>query len=627
GANTLGSIVGVVLAALVLMPLLGLKWLLVAGASVDVALGALLLLRGGGRPTVRVALPALAAAAALLVAGTFTRFDQSVLTSGVFRYGSAHAPQMPDVLFYKDGRTATVSVRRIFGSHGLSLATNGKPDASLGPEWFVAPATPGRFTHDASTQILLPLLTLAHVPDARTAAVIGQGSGMSTHTLLGDSALTSVLTIEIEPEMLRASRLFYPANRRAFDDPRSHVAIDDARSLFASRGERFDLILSEPSNPWVAGVSGLFTREFYRHARRFLTRRGVFGQWLHLTEINDGLVLSVVRAVAESFPAYTVYTVGNHDVLIVATTEPHLRPADWSVFARPGIAGELRRVVPITPAMLDALRTVDGATLAPLTRRGDGNSDFYPTLDIGTERSRYLSQDAAGFVGLAGDRFALATLLEPERAPMRGAPYAVIAGVPRLDAMELAARLREHEYTKASGPMLGAAVRAEAVDRLLEGGRQPIDWHVWVSAVREAEETRAGGSRGAADAEFLGRAATYAARAGAPSRARAALAFITALAQRNDAGVLGAGAVLMEAGSHGDHWLPTDVLREGLATTQLRAGDARGARRTMSALSGLTARGPGDLRASLLDAWITAAEQSRWCSTESGGPGVCAGAQ
>ncbi len=343
GVNTLGSIVGVALSALVLLPVLGLKWMIVAGAAIDIALGFWILAveRRGARDPYRIRrwVPAVAAVVLVAFVGVSTRFDRVVLTSGVFRYGAVRRPQTPDVMFFADGRTATVSVRRISGG-GLSLATNGKPDASLGREWFLPPATPGPFTLDASTQLLLPLVTLAHAPQARVAAVVGQGSGMSSHTLLGDPRLTKVVTIEIEPQMLHASHLFYPANQRVFDDPRSSFAVEDARSYFASQDERFDLILSEPSNPWVAGVSGLFTTEFYSHVRRFLAPHGVFGQWLHLSEINDGLVLSVVRAVAENFPDYALYAVGNKDILIVATNDAPLPASRARSRWRPSCAVE-----------------------------------------------------------------------------------------------------------------------------------------------------------------------------------------------------------------------------------------------------------------------------------------------
>jgi hypothetical protein len=209
GVNTFGSIVGAGLAGLVLMPLLGLKWLLVAGASVDLALGVALLASEWRRATAADRsrwMPKLSLAgglaAAIIVVSLRAKLDHTVLTSGVYRYGSVQAPGTREVLFYKDGRTATVSVRRIPDTRGLTLATNGKPDASLGPEWLNANVEPkpGAFTHDAPTQLFIPLIALAHMPGAKTAAVIGHGSGMTSHALLGSPALESLVTIEIDDQ-------------------------------------------------------------------------------------------------------------------------------------------------------------------------------------------------------------------------------------------------------------------------------------------------------------------------------------------------------------------------------------------------------------------------------------------
>ena len=608
GVNTLGSIVGVTLAALVLLPVLGLKWLIVAGAAIDVALGIWLLSeeRRGARDPYRIRrwVPVVAAAMVVIIVGSSTHFDRSVLTSGVYRYGAVRQTTEPNVIFYADGRTATVSVRRIASGAGLSLATNGKPDASLGPEWFVPPRTSAPFTLDASTQLLLPLVTLAHVPQARVAAVIGQGSGMSSHTLLGNPRLTKVVTIEIEPEMVRASRRFYPANRRVFDDRRASFAIEDARSYFASQDQRFDLILSEPSNPWVAGVSGLFTTEFYAHVRRFLAPRGVFGQWLHLSEINDGLVLSVVRALAENFQDYALYAVGNHDILIVATNEPRLADPDWSVFTLPDVAADLRRVLPLTPPMLNALRIARGASMAPLAQGGGGNSDFYPILDLGAERTRYLRTGALGFVALAGDRFALAPMFEGQRAARVTTTYNPIPGVPRLEAMELGARMQANDFDGASVAKRGAAERARNVDLQLASPLPPVEWHAWVEAIRDAEETHAGGSLGIADTAFFAAMQRFLARQSPPAEARAAIDFLHGLAALDFARVSRASVPLIKAARRGDDWLPPDLLRDGAVVAALRTGDERSARAAMVVLSPRSARTRDDVRSQLLAAWI-----------------------
>ena len=614
GVNTLGSIIGVALAALVLLPVVGLKLMIVIGAAVDIGLGLWLMLHGARLHRVSLALryvaPALAAAAIVIVVAATTHFDRDVLASGVFRYGSVPTPRVSNIAFYTDGRTATVSVRRIPASNGLSLATNGKPDASLGPEWFIAPGVPTRFTHDASTQVLLPLVALAHVPQARVAAIIGQGSGMSSHALLGDPRLARVVTIEIEPQMIRASRAFYPANARVFDDPRSSFAIDDARSYFASQGERYDLIISEPSNPWVAGVSGLFTTEFYAHVKRFMAPHGIFAQWLHLSEINDGLVLSVVDAIAENFPGYALYTISNHDVLIVATGEPTLPPPDWSVLALPGVASDLKRVLTLTPQMLDALRIVDASTLAPLVRStgGGANSDLYPVLDLGAERTRYLAEGATGFAGLSGDRFGIATLLEHRRAAVSTAPYIVIGDVPRLEAMELAARVASGSFAGATPAQVTAAENVRAVERLLAADAPPLDWHFWVEAVRRAEETRAGGSAGVADTAYFARLTRFLGRQSTPPppEAPAAVAFLHGLAASDFATASRAAEPLLAAASRGDYWLSPDLLREGVIVARLRTGDIAGARSAFVQLGPTSSRAPDDVRPQLLAAWIMA---------------------
>jgi hypothetical protein len=429
------------------------------------------------------------------------------------------------------------------------------------------------------------------------------------HTLLQDLDIERVETVEIESAMAEASRGFMPRNSGAFADPRGAIVIDDAKSFFAAGRRRYDIIVSEPSNPWVAGVSGLFTTEFYAHVKRFMAPHGVFAQWIHLSEINDGLVLSVVRAIAENFPDYAMYSVGNHDVLIVATADATLPAPDWSVLERPGIAHDLKRVLTLTPQMLDALRLVQASTLAPLVQNGGANSDFYPVLDLGAERTRYLSEGANGFTGLSGDRFGLATLVEGRRASVSTAPYIVIGEVARLEAMELAARVSRGTFAGATPAELTLAENVRAVDRLLATDAPPVDWHVWVGAVRQAEETRAGGTAGIADTAFYSRATRFTVRENAPPEARAAIAFLHGLAAWDFSQASSAADTLLEAARRGDFWLPADLLREGAVVAKLRIGDVNGAHGAFIQLHSVSSRSPNDVRPQLLAAWIAAAAQ------------------
>jgi predicted membrane-bound spermidine synthase len=611
GVNTLGSIVGAALAGLVLLPLLGLKWLLIAGASVDLGLGVVLLVvharqrgitvRSMG-PSQRITAAAVAAVIALIVARV--RLDHTVLTSGVFRYGHVNAPGSRNVMYFRDGRTATVSVRRNPGTAGITLATNGKPDASLGVEWLTnAPAVRGPFTHDAPTQLFIPLVALAHVPAARQAAVIGYGSGMTTHALLGSPALEQVVTIEIERSMIEGSRFFFPANRRALEDPRSRIVIDDARSYFASRRQRFDLIVSEPSNPWVSGVSGLFTTEFYSRIRGYLTPNGVFAQWLHLYEIDDALVLGVVSALSEHFPTYSMFQIGPRDLLIVASAGGRLQAPDWSVMQIPAVAHDLRRVWPITPSTLETLRIADQRSLSPLVRLAAApNSDFYPALDLNAERSRYMGNEAAGFINLSAGRPNIPALVDGRRNGL-GDPYAVVSLVPRLTAM--AANVASRTGDPRGGPDAGAiALSRRQFEEEMRIGRAPIDWRVWMRTFATLEAAVHGGMAGVADSSFYATARAYMVRASAPPEARAAVDFLHGMAAWDLGEAARAAGPLVDAAARGDNWLDGDELRDGAVLARLATGDRKGADDAFKNLLRNSARPVTDLRTRLLAAYL-----------------------
>jgi hypothetical protein len=118
--------------------------------------------------------------------------------------------------------------------------------------------------------------------------------------------------------MIKAATLFGPRVRLAYDDPRSHVRIEDAKSYFSFTNRKYDLIISEPSNPWVSGVASLFTREFYSRVREYLTKDGLFVQWIHLYDIDMSLVASIMKALAPYFSDYIIYATNAYDMLIVA---------------------------------------------------------------------------------------------------------------------------------------------------------------------------------------------------------------------------------------------------------------------------------------------------------------------
>ena len=157
-----------------------------------------------------------------------------------------------------------------------------------------------------------------------------------------------------------------PANRRSFEDPRGRFLLEDARRAVVQGGP-LDIILSEPSNPWISGVASLFTVEFYERARNRLVDGGVFGQWVHLYEIEDELILSILAAIDQTFPEWSAYLTSAADMIIVAGKGSLAQP-DWRVVEYPGIQEDLAHAPPITPGVFESLFLFDHTTMRPLLR-------------------------------------------------------------------------------------------------------------------------------------------------------------------------------------------------------------------------------------------------------------------
>jgi spermidine synthase len=406
-ANTVGAIAGVMLAVHIGLPVLGLKNTIVAASLVDAGLG-LALLHAFAAPRRAFALAAAAAAALFLPMGAAFRLDVNKMTAGVFRHGDLESSRDAKILYAKDGKTATVHLAAY--GNAYSIRTNGKSDGSIN---MTGDEERDRGS-DEITMVLTAAVPLALKPEAKSAAVIGIGTGLTTHTLLQSLAIERVETVEIEAAMAEASRGFMPRNGATFLDPRSRILIDDAKTFFSSHNRRYDILISEPSNPWVSGVSSLFTREFYRRIRAHLNPGGVLVQWFQLYEIDASLLASVMRALGEEFPHYAVYAPSDHDVLIVAGETPP-GPPQARVFEQPGVAKELWTVHLLAIGDLDARYLGNRATLEPLfaSYGMPANSDYYPVLDLNAARHRYTERSATDVVALLNLGVPVLELLEP----------------------------------------------------------------------------------------------------------------------------------------------------------------------------------------------------------------------
>jgi predicted membrane-bound spermidine synthase len=615
GVNTLGSIIGVAMAGLVLMPLLGVRLLLVLGATLDMAIGvAILWVVAGPKPRARqFAYGALAATAMVAVVASAQRgFDQRVLASGVFRFGQLNEATR-EIVYYRDGRTATVAAWRNSENGVVAIATNGKVDGSVPEHWLEACSDTSKrqaLSSDISTQTLAPLITLAHAPRARLAAVVGHGTGMSSQIMLGSTELERMTTIEIEPEMLVASGAIYPTNARVFDDPRSHIVIEDARAFLSAADEKYDIILSEPSNPWVSGVASLFTAEFYGRIAQSLAEGGVFGQWIHLYELNDGLVLSVIAAVHRTFPYYEIFLTARGDMLIVAALT-ELPAPDWSVLEWPAIREDFCHAVEPTADMLEATRLTHRTVLAALL---DGwpqpNSDFFPVLDLGAERARFRRQYARGMADLATRRIDIAAPVSLRRmVPIQGAEVPM-TDVPRVQSLALAAALRDPGATDGADTVAAlpdledARFRQQRWDALLEAADPPTDWRRWLGELRIVERDRQRGTSGYVDESLLRSVLRYLDRHDAPVEARRVVDFYFGLAGWDFGLAAAAADALVELEAHENGWISPEELAEGAVISKLRIGDAAGASRIYEHLTSDVSVREQDFRLQLLRAYL-----------------------
>lgn len=387
--NTLGAIVGVFAAIHLLIPSVGLKLTLCIAAIIDLGIGLVLLRLNADskRAMTRFAFAAGISAIAL-IAAVRVPYDPLKLASGVFRHGRAIVDaEEQKVIFYRDGKTSSVAA--IAGKDGnASIATNGKPDAAI------AIREGNKPTPDEPTMTLLAAMPLTMLKNPDRVGVIGFGSGMTTHTLLGDPRVKQVDTIEIEPAMVQGARIFGNRVSRAYTDPRSHIVIEDAKAFFSANPTKYDLIISEPSNPWISGVGSLFSKEFYKFIPRHLNENGLFVQWIQLYEIDEQLVGSIFNAMTPHFEDYAAWLASSNDMLIIASPKGPLPKSEIArLLSTPGpLQSELARIGITTQEHLDFHKLADARLLrgfGQLYQELGQNSDYYPVLGLHAPRTRF----------------------------------------------------------------------------------------------------------------------------------------------------------------------------------------------------------------------------------------------
>lgn len=561
-ANTLGAIVGVFAAVHALVPAIGLHGALLAAASGDVLIGFWLLRRTAFR--LRWRAPVAAVALAFAVALVFGRPDPLAQVSGVFRTGKPRADREAEVVFLRDGKTATVAVTR-YPSNVAMIATNGKPDASLALAPDIDP------TPDEITMLMAGALPLALLDQPRRVAVIGWGSGLTTHTLLGDARVAEVESIEIERAMVEGAREFGMRVERAYADPRSRLRIDDARTRFASGRLRYDAIVSEPSNPWVSGVAHLFTGEFYTLLHRRLADDGVLVQWVQSYEIDDALLARMVAALLGRFPGAEAYLTNDYDLLLMAPRDGNATTPTLARLDGDTLRAELDRVGLAGDADLRLRRIGGDRVLRTFARLfgAQGHSDFHPVVALAAPRTRFLGARSEFLQYLVDNGLPVLDLLDgrvpPARGTIRHAGHSRFAWAQRI-AGEVVGSLEDgatREWLRNNAP-----AQAVAVARLLALSAQPLrdadisDWGEALAATAKASLGQLPAGDHAASWIAPGWHAT-----GSP-RAAEVLAAYAAAARRDPAAMFATAVVALESAE--PRW-PQPLREQLLVIAQLGA--------------------------------------------------------
>ncbi|MGD2071560.1 MAG: fused MFS/spermidine synthase, partial [Gemmatimonadota bacterium] len=261
------------------------------------------------------------------------------------------------LVWQEDGRESSIGLLQ---GAGYTFVVNGKADGSaLG---------------DAPTQVLGGLVGAMLHPDPRRSLVIGLGTGSTAGWLAAVPGMERVDVVELEPAVVRVAEDCAPVNRDVLDRDNVHLILGDGRELLLTTRQRYDVIFSEPSNPYRAGISSLFTQEFYRAAAERLTENGLFLQWLQGYEVDPAVIRTAYATLGSVFPAVESWQTLHGDLLLVAGPKPVVH--DWRRVARRAAQDPYR----------EALERVWGVS---------GAAGFYSAFVAGPELARAISEGAA----------------------------------------------------------------------------------------------------------------------------------------------------------------------------------------------------------------------------------------
>lgn len=398
-ANTLGTVVGAVVIGYAMFAWLDLPNLFKLNIMLLLVLAGILAFRSDRRATAGVCV---VAAMSVWLA---PQWDRATHVTGLFRHthlqefhfkGLFNPPTFAERMrgvMLRDDPNMTVAAYRVSAeidgsthvTDSMTITVNGKSD--------------GNTIADYSNMVLTGILPYLFAPSATDldVAVVGLGTGMTSGAIASTNDVKQVTTLEISPAVIETMPLFAEYNFDLARNPKARVVETDAFRYFARQQHDFDVIISEPSNPWVVGVENLFTPEFYQLVTRSLAEDGIFFQWLQLYEINGAVLAAAIENVVREFPYTAIFAIGSGDVGIIASHKPLSREHLMRRFAEPAVQRALAPLGIDDPAILSVLNVGETPhlyALAILNLRPQHSVEF-PWIGHEAGRARFLRSGAS----------------------------------------------------------------------------------------------------------------------------------------------------------------------------------------------------------------------------------------
>jgi spermidine synthase len=423
-ANTCGAIAGSFLAGFVLVPWLGAQKALYGAVFLNLLLGLLLGLcdrRGGANPTVFAAVAGGGALLLLLTPG----WDPTRLSAGAGIYYSAENFLFRPA-YYKDGVSATVTVG-YNGPYSPYLKVNGKTDASIA-------------LADMDHQVLTGLLPASLHPDPKTVAIVGLGSGVTASTVVALDSVQKVFCAELEPAIVEVQSYFAPYTERVAENSKLDLSVNDGRSFIMGSPSKFDLIISQPSNPWIAGIGNLYTEDFYHACTERLNEGGLMSQWINLYSFSQDDLEMVLSTFFSVFPEGAVFQMSAVDLLLVGRATPVEMDRErlQAVWADQDAAFWLQLIGLLEP---DYMLGTWVATRAEVVSRLQGWENGHPVRPLNTDDRPLLEFQAPRSLYLRDAQVAAFPQSFPELVP------AALAGNPEAEMGSLLGRIQLRRTT------------------------------------------------------------------------------------------------------------------------------------------------------------------------------------